>query len=200
MSYPYKVVVTKGVEESVQAADRSERRVEIPQILDKETTREILKKALKDRGWTGDCTVLVKDTEDGLTQIFDLEEGTVVTTIEEGSTIRKELTLEGHGDSWSKPTAADEAALRQAVEEKIQARLKISEEERQRKQAELEASLARKIEESEEARTASLNEALLEVYSESLKRKAKSLGTVTETREESCPETGEYELVIRVEE
>ena len=200
MSYPYRVVVTKGVEESISASDRSERTVELPPILDKETTGKLFEEALKKRGWEKgekDGT-LTKTTDDGLTQTVDLESGVVSTEISDEATIKKELTLEGHGDSWSRPTAADEAALRQRVEERIEKRIKITDAEREARRAKLEEELAGKLEKSEEARTEELNEALLEVYAESLKEKARGMGDVVEVREETG-EAGEYELVIRVE-
>lgn len=200
MSYPYRVVVTKGVEEEVCASDRSERTVELPPILDKKTTQDLFEKALRDRGWTGEGGKLSKRGDHGETMEVDLETGVVVTSIEDQETIKKELTLEGHGDAWTAPTKADEEALRQRVEERIDKRLKISDAEREARRAELEDALARKLQEGEEARERELNEVLLEVYAESLKEKAKGMGTVTEIREESSPETGEYELVIRIEE
>ncbi len=200
LSYPYRVVVTKGVEESIQASDRSERVVELPPILDRKTTQDLFEKALKDRGWEGDGNTLTKKGDDGLVQTVDLETGVVVTTAEGDTVIEKKLTLEGHGDSWGQPTAADKESLKQQVEARIDKRLKITEKERESRRRELEKDLAERLEKSEEARTEELNAALLEVYAESLKEKAKGMGTISEVREERCPETGEYELVIRIEE
>lgn len=200
MSYPYRVVVTKGVEESITACDRSERTVELPPILDKETTGKLFEEALKKRGWEkGEkAGTLTKTTADGLKQTVDLESGVVVTEISDEATIKKELTLEGHGDAWTRPTAADEEALRKRVEERIDKRIKITDAEREARRAKLEEELAKKLEDSEGTRTEELNEALLEVYAESLKEKARGMGDVVEIREESG-EAGEYELVIRVE-
>lgn len=197
MSYPYRVVVTKGVEEQVCASDRSEKTVEVPPIVGAERSREILREALKKRGWEGEGTVLTR-TQDGLEQTFDLETGRVTTVVEGEDTIEKELTLEGQGDSWTRPSGAEEEALRRKVEEEVDRRLKISDEERQARREELEERLAARLRESDEERTRELNEVLLEVYAESLKEKARGLGTVTEVREERA-ENGEYELVIRVE-
>lgn len=202
MSYPYRVVVTKGVEESVDACDSSERTVELPPILDRETTQGLFEAALKKRGWEpveGDAGKLVKRTDDGLVQTVDVESGVVTTRAEAEETIKKELTLEGTGDSWGRPTEADKAALRARVEERIDKRLEITDDERDAKRAALETRLAAALEASEAARTEELNAALLEVYAESLKEKARGLGTVAEVREETT-DAGEYELVIRIEE
>lgn len=199
MSYPYRVVVTKGVEENISASDRSEKTLEVPPILDQEAARGLLEQALERRGWVKREDGKLAKTEDGLEQVFDIETGKVVTTVEDEDTIKKELTLEGHGDSWSRPTAADEEALRRKVEAEVDKRLEISESEREARQEALEERLAKKLSETDAARTEELNEVLLEVYAESLKEKAKGLGNVTEVREERVEETGEYELVIRVE-
>lgn len=199
MSYPYRVVVTKGVEEQITASDCSEKTVEIPPILDAAAARKILEEALRRRGWEGDGKTLVKKGEKGETQVFDLETGKVSTTVEGEDTIEKEMTLEGQGDSWSQPTDADKEALRRKVEGEIDKRLEITEAEREARKADLERKVAGVLEETDEERTKELNEVLLEVYAESLKEKARKLGTVTEVREETAA-NGEYELVIRVEE
>ncbi len=199
MSYPYRVVVTKGIEETVRAADRSERTLELPPIVARERARQILEAALRRRGWEGEGGKLVRPGGKGEESVLDLETGKVTTTVEEDEVLRKELSLEGVGDSLSRPTAADEEALRRKVEAELDTRLAISEEDRAAKRVALESRLARRLAASDEERAKELEAVLLEVYAESLKEKARSLGTVTEVREETTA-AGEYELVIRIEE
>ena len=51
MSYPYRVVVTKAVEESVDANDRVVTKVTLTPILPKEAMKEVLKGVLEKKGW-----------------------------------------------------------------------------------------------------------------------------------------------------
>lgn len=199
MSYPYRVVVTRGVEEVVTACDKSERRVELPPILSPEASRDLLRGALVKRGWQGEGKTLTKTGADGTVQEIDLETGVVTTTLSGEQQIKKEVTLEGRGDSWKPPTSADEAALRKRVEEEAERRIAITDEERAGKKSGLETEVAAKLKAGDEERAKELNDALLEVYAESLKKKARGMGTVTEIREERSAETGDYELVIRIE-
>lgn len=200
MSYPYRVVVTKGVEETLSASDRSERSIELPPILDRESSLEILVQSLEDRGFEKDDSgKLRRENEDGTVQEVDLDSCKVVTTIEDETKIEKSMTLEGRGDAWQPPTDAERAALREKVEKRIDAQLEIQEEDRAKGRSELETKLADVLEAGEEGRRIELEEVLLEVYAQSLKQKAKTLGNVTEVREERSQETGEYELVIRIE-
>lgn len=200
MSYPYRVVVTKGVEETLTASDRSERSIELPPILDRESSLEILVQSLEDRGFERvEEKRLRRKNEDGTVQEVDLDECKVVTSLEDETKIEKSMTLEGRGDSWKAPTEAEKSALREQVEKRLDAQLAIREEDREKGQQELETRLAEALEAGEDSRRQELEEVLLEVYAESLKQKAKSLGNVTEVREERSAETGEYELVIRIE-
>lgn len=201
MSYPYRVVVTKGIEEAVIASDRSRRTVELPPIVDVETTRKLFEEALRKRGWEGEGGKLTKTGSQGEHMEVDLETGEVVTSVEQEETIEKKLSLEGVGDSLS-PSVSQSMRedLRRRVEQRVDAGLKITDAEREAKRVELEEGLAARLREGEEEREKELSEALLEVYAESLKKKAAGMGTVTEVREEVDRETGDYELVIRIEE
>jgi hypothetical protein len=196
MSYPYRVVVTKGVEEAVIASDRSRRTVELPPIVDSEATQGFFEAALRKRGWQGEGGTLTKTGSHGERLEVELETGVVTTTLEGEAVIKKEISREGVGDS----DYVSKEELQQKVEKRVEELLVISEAEREAKRAGLEERLAERLRAGEEEREKELSEVLLEVYAESLKKKAQGLGTVTEVREEVDRETGEYELVIRIEE
>ena len=62
----------------------------------------------------------------------------------------------------------------------------------------MQRAIAEELEKTDEERDRELNEVVREVYTESLKQKAASLGTITDIAES---QTGEdYELVIKITE
>lgn len=200
MSYPYRVVVTKAVEESVDANDRVVTKVTLTPILPKEVMKEVLKGVLEKKGWKERKDgKLEKKGEDGEEQVFDLDELTLTTEVSEKETIRKEKTVEVMGDAWHKEDIeAEKDRLRAKAAADLEKRLAVSDDERAQKKQELEKKIADKISKGEESRKKELNESLLEVYAEALKKKAASLGSVTSVKEER--KNNEYELTIKVAE
>jgi hypothetical protein len=200
MSYPYRVVVTKAVEESVDANDRVVTKVTLTPILPKEVMKEVLKGVLEKKGWKERKDgKLEKTGPDGEEQVFDLGELTLTTEVSEKETIRKEKTVEVMGDAWHKEDIeAEKDRLRAKATADLEKRLAVSEDERATKKEELEKKIADKISKGEDTRKKELNESLLEVYAEALKKKAASLGSVTSVKEER--KNNEYELTIKVAE
>lgn len=200
MSYPYRVVVTKAVEESVDANDRVVTKVTLTPILPKEVMKEVLKGVLEKKGWKERKDgKLEKKGENGEEQVFDLDELTLTTEVSEKETIRKEKTVEVMGDAWHKEDIeAEKDRLRAKAAADLEKRLAVSEDERSSKKQELEKKIADKISQGEETRKKELNESLLEVYAEALKKKAASLGSVTSVKEER--KNNEYELTIKIAE
>ena len=200
MSYPYRVVVTKAVEESVDANDRVVTKVTLTPILPKAAMKEVLVGVLEKKGWKKRPDgKLEKKSEDGSEQVFDPDELTITTEVSEKETIRKEKTVEVMGDAWRKDDIeAEKDRLRAKASADLEKRLQVSEDERSQKKQELEKKIADKIAKGEETRKKELNESLLEVYAEALKKKAASLGSVTSVKEER--KNNEYELTIKVAE
>jgi hypothetical protein len=200
VSYPYRVVVTKAVEESVDANDRVVTKVTLTPILPKEAMKETLKGVLEKKGWKERKDgKLEKKGPDGEDQVFDLDEMTLTTEVSEKETIRKEKTVEVMGDAWHKEDIeAEKDRLRAKAAADLEKRLAVSEDERSNKKQELEKKIADKISKGEETRKKELNESLLEVYAEALKKKAASLGSITSVKEER--KNNEYELTIKVAE
>jgi hypothetical protein len=200
MSYPYRVVVTKAVEESVDANDRIVTKVTLTPILPKAAMKEVLVGVLEKKGWKKRPDgKLAKKAEDGSEQVFDPDELTITTEVSEKETIRKEKTVEVMGDAWHKEDIeAEKDRLRAKASADLEKRLAVTDDERANKKQELEKKIADKISAGEESRKKEVNEALLEVYAEALKKKAASLGSVTSVKEDR--KDNEYELTIKVAE
>ncbi len=200
MSYPYRVVVTKAVEECVDANDRVVTKLTLTPILPKEAMKETLVAVLKKKGWKERKDgKLEKKGKDGDDQVFDPDELTLTTEVSEKETIRKEKTVEVMGDAWHKENIeAEKDRLRAKASADLEKRLAVTDDERSSKKQELEKKIADKIAAGEEGRKQELNEALLEVYAEALKKKAASLGSITSVKEDR--KKNEYELTIKVAE
>jgi FtsH ternary system domain X5 len=202
MSYPYRVVVTKSVEEVVDAKDRVVAKVTLTPILPPEAMREVLRDVLLGRGWTeSEPGKLSRKNENDEEQEFDLQALTVTTQLETKATIKKEKTVELVGDAWRKEDIdTQKERLREKAGKDLEKRLAVTDDERARKRETLEKDLAERLEKGDSGRKKDLNEALLQVYAEALKKKAASLGNVTSVREERRDGGREYELTIKVAE
>ena len=122
---------------------------------------------------------------------------TLTTEVSEKETIRKEKTVEVMGDAWHKEDIeAEKDRLRAKAAADLEKRLAVSDDERTQKKQELEKKIADKISKGDDSRKKELNESLLEVYAEALKKKAASLGSVTSVKEER--KNNEYELTIKI--
>jgi len=154
------------------------------------------------RGWkkTADGK-LERTAPDGTKQTFDLDELTVTTELSVEDKIRKEKTVEVVGDAVRREDIESEKdRLRARAGADLEKTLAVSDDEKATKKRELEKQVADKLIAGDEQRKKDLNEALLEVYAEALKKKAASLGSVTSVKEERRDGGREYELVIKVAE
>jgi hypothetical protein len=204
VSYPYRVVVSKAIEEIVDAQDRIVTKVALTPILPEDAMREVVKDVLKARGWEevpGEPKKLRRTGPDGEEQVYDLETHTVTTEVRAKDTIKKEKTVEVVGDAVRKEDVeAEKDRLRVKASKDLEKRLAVTDEERAERKQKLERDIAAKLEKGEAARKRDLNEALLDVYKEALKKKAASLGNVTSVKEEKRDGGREYELTIKVAE
>ena len=204
MSYPYRVVVSKAVEEVVDAHDRIVTKVALTPILPEEAMRDVVRGVLKARGWTeveGEPDKLRKTGPEGEDQVYDLETHTVTTELEVKDTIKKEKTVEVLGDAYRKDDVeAEKERLKAKASADLEKRLAVTDEERAARRQKLEKEIAAKLDKGEDSRKRELNEALLDVYKEALKKKAGSLGNVTSVKEERRDGGREYELTIKVAE
>ena len=202
MSFPYRVTVTRTVQESVSEKDQSKNKVDLTPILESGRMRDLLVEALERRGFVKQEDGTLVRTKDGVKETFDPKTMEVTATSEVSGDIKKEKTVEARGDSWRREEAE---RSRQHVEAEVGKRLErelaVTDAERQEKQRELAAEAAKRLQESEKRRMQDLNEATLDVYAEALKEKARTLGEVKEVhenRKDNGAGGTEYELTIKV--
>jgi uncharacterized protein YqfB (UPF0267 family) len=201
MSHPYRVVVSRTVERAVQARDYVTNRINLLRLLPLEIMRGFLEKALREHGWQRENGTYRKVGEQGEEMVFDLEEMTVTTRLETEEVISKEKTVTARGDALRRSDVSQaKEALRRRVEEQLEKDLRITDQEVAAKEAALQADLAERLAATEEARLRELNRVIKDVYAESLKEKAKTLGTVTHVHEETRRDGQEYQLTIRIAE
>lgn len=202
MSYPYRVVVSRSVQESVKGKDSSTNAISLTPILEEGRMRDLLTQALEKRGFEKQGDGTWKRTKDGIVEVFDPGSMTITATSETEGEIKKEKTVEAHGDAMNRNTVERDRAHAEAeVGARLEKDLAITDEERRRKHDELTAAARKRLEESEKARVQDLNEATLDVYAEALKEKARTMGEVKEIKENKKDNGAggtEYELVIRV--
>ena len=202
MSFPYRVTVSRTVQETVREKDQSKNKIDLTPILESGRMRDLLVDALKKKGFVEQSDGTLTRTENGVTETFDPKTMEVTTTAEASGEIKKEKTVEARGDSWRREEAEQS---RKHVENEVGARLEkelaVTDAERGEKKRELAAEAAKRLADSEKKRMTDLNEATLDVYAEALKEKAKTLGEVKEVhenRKENGAGGTEYELVIKV--
>ena len=202
MSFPYRVTVSRTVQETVREKDQSKNKIDLTPILESGRMGDLLVEALEKRGFEKQADGTLVRTRDGVTETFDPKTMEVTATTEATGEIKKEKTVEARGDSWRREEAE---RSRRHVEAEVGARVEkeiaITDAERQEKKRELASEAAKRLSDSESRRMQDLNEATLDVYAEALKEKARTLGEVkevTENRKDNGTGGTEYELVIKV--
>ena len=201
MSYPYRVVVSHSVEETVTVQDEARNDVVLTEYLPRDRMTDILREVLEHRGWTKvDENCYAKEGERGETMVFDVKERTVATTAGASEKIEKKRTVEAHGEASRRNADERKAALRERVKRELEKRMKITDEERERKRKELQEDVVKVLRETEEARKEELNEIVLETYAESLREKAKTFGEVVSVRENRSDDGAVFEMEITIRE
>ena len=202
MSFPYRVVVTRSVQESVKGRDSSQNSISLTPILNEGRMKDLLCQALEKKGFAKQADGTWTRTKDGVTETFNPGTMTITATSEAAGEIKKEKTVEAHGDAGGRANVERDRAHAEAeVGAKLEKELKVTDAERAKKQEQLTAEAKKRLDDTERARVQDLNEATLDVYAEALKEKAKTMGEVKEIRENKKENgTGgtEYELVIKV--
>ena len=192
MSQTYHCTLKASVSDVIRVDDQIQRRISLTEILPAEEMKDLLRQALADNGFAqegggGDRWIIDEGDEH---TVLDLDEMVMTTTRSEARTVQKSVTATGRGYGRSSAKAAAKASLEEA---KASAQRELGSL-REREQADLSAAMA----ENDEARQELMHHILQQVYAESLKRKARQLGDVMEISE-GTSESGEYELVIKVE-
>ncbi|MEZ6184453.1 MAG: hypothetical protein R3F62_05505 [Planctomycetota bacterium] len=197
MSQTYVIKVSASVREEVSASDKRRKKLVLTEICDPDEQRSILKERLQERGWTeaeGSDGKRWTKSEGGVTQTLDLEDMSVEAEVTLERVLERERTITVVGDR----DRDDPNARRTKERTELEERIAIKAEEKQQVEEALQEEIAETLDRTEEERTKELNEVVREVYAESLKRKARRLGSVTEVREGQSGQ--DYELVIKITE
>ncbi|MGE0706959.1 MAG: hypothetical protein AB7N76_02790 [Planctomycetota bacterium] len=197
MSQSYVIRVSASVKETVNAKDKRVKTLSLTEIVPADEQKEILREVLRERGWEqveGEETEVWERREGQVVERIDLDGMTHEASVELARTLERDRTITVRGDRDFEDPAERRERERQALERSIE----ISDDERQDAQTGMQREIAEVLDETEEQRTQEMNEVVSQVYAESLKRKARRMGTVTEMRESR--EGGDYELVIKLRE
>jgi len=197
MSQSYVIRVSASVSETVDAADKRTKSLQLTEIVPCDEQAEILRDELRDRGWEeveGSEGQVWEKTDGQVRQRIDLESMTHEAQVELQRTLERERTITVRGDK----DFEDPEERRGKEEASLQRAIAVTDEERDEVHQTMQREIAETLDESEEARTEEVNEVIAAVYAESLKRKARRMGSVTEMRESQ--EGGEFELVIKLSE
>ena len=194
MSQTYVIKVSASVQEKVHAKDRRVKQIVLSEIVDKEEQRQILAEELRGRGWeeVPDQPGKWRRKRGQVVETLDLEDMTVESEVELEKTLERNRTIVVRGDR----DYEEQEKRREREQKELEKSIAISDEEKRRAESVLQRQIADTLDESEEERTEELNDVVRGVYAESLKRKARRLGTVTEVREGTAGQ--DYELVIKI--
>lgn len=197
MSQSYVIRVSASVQEKVNAKDKRTKTIVLTQIVPPEQQREILREKLMEKGWEeeegSDGRVLTRMRGD-VKETIDLDTMTVEAEVEIDRTLERSRTITVRGDR----DLENEGDRRKKEQAALERSIAISDEERQEAETSMQREIARKLEETDAERNSELNDVVRDVYAESLKRKAASLGTITDIQESQAGE--DYELVIKITE
>lgn len=192
MSQTYVIKVSASVQEKVHAKDRRVKQLVLTEIVDREEQRAILKEQLKERGWEEQPDGRWRRKRGEVVETLDLGDMTVEAEVELEKTLERSRTIVVRGDR----DFEEQERRRQREQSELEKSIAITDDEKRRAESVLQREIADKLDESEEERQDELNEVVRGVYAESLKRKARRLGTVTEVREGTAGQ--DYELVIKI--
>jgi len=202
MSKPYRIVVTKVVEQEVRSEDRSTLKLDLDELLGADRTTELLARVLERRGWT--------ELEPGRFErpgavdestVCDVASREVTTTVVAERTLSERRQREIRGDTWDwkamrEKTPEEMAEVRRREEEKLDAA--ISEQRVRQTEDELRQAAAQRLADGADERRREVNRLVLEVTGEALKEHAQKLGSVGATQEAWHGE--DYELTISISE
>lgn len=189
MSQEYRVCLADSISRVIGASDEISYPIELTEILPAKEMRELMRTALQQHGFVEHEGQWVAQGPAGETLTCDLDALTVTASLSLHTELRADVQGVGFGDSGSEAEAmarADLERLREQTESQF--------DDQSRK---LQKQTTRQLEQSEAERMRLLNEIVQEVYAESLKRKARQLGDVTEISETTNAQ-GQYELTIKV--
>ena len=192
MSQTYRIKLKSSVSKVIKAEDSISYPLELTEIIPVEDMQALLQKGLISRGFKKlDENTFELNLDNGEVLTVDTDSMTLTASLKAEKLVATEVEVSGRGydeNKASQDARARLSRLEEVTEERIDAQ----------GHEDLGKELSDKLLESEADRLKLINEVLQDVYSESLKKKAGTLGNIMEIRE-GTNEDGQYELDIRVE-
>lgn len=192
MSQTYRISLKSSVSKVIKAEDSISYPLELTEIVPLEDMKEAFVKGLLERGFTEVSEKVYEMTLDnGEVLSVDIDSMTLTASLKAEKEVAAEVEVSGRGNSKSnanKDAQSRLSRLEEVTEERIE----------NKGLEDLGKELSEKLTEAEADRLKLINEILQDVYSQSLKKKAATLGNVMEIRE-GTNEDGQYELDIKVE-
>ncbi len=192
MSQLFRIQLKTTVSREITASDSVSYPLELTEILPPSEMLDLLRQSLIDQGWTEDDDGRLSNIGSvGETLVIDLENKTLVASLDSTKNVSAEVSIDQTIDAWEKEDA--QSYGKSLLDEKVQSvEGKLNNESNQ-----LQQNLTQQLIDSEQQRMQLINEAVQDVYRDALTRKAGQLGEIVSVNE-STNSSGEYELVIKV--
>ena len=187
MSRAYRIAIKESLSRNVQVDDGVSSRLELLPILSKERTAEILNAELEKKGFTRDGDKARRLGDDGIEVEIDLTTGEVSITATGHAQV--DLHSERVGLALDDNGKREEAKLRDQAKASLELQASVEEE---RLRREVTKKLAARVGELRDE----LDSVVNKVTAESLKARARELGTVEEVHEDA--KTGSLTIRVRV--
>jgi hypothetical protein len=190
MSMTYTCQLSETVTRGFTAENEMKHRIELTEILDEESMKDLLRKALQKEGWDElEDGTFQTSGDNGETLIWDVDEGEVTARLEEEGQVSRTISVTG--------TAYDhESRAKEHAQQLLEGQRHTVSAEAEDVRVDVEAEMERKLQENEEARKEKLNAAIREAYGSALRQKASGLGTIVSEKENDTD--SQYDLTIRV--
>ena len=188
MSQSYHCKLQESVTVDVTLGDTVTHRLNLTEILPLEEMKELLRQQLRDQGFSEDGDRYTHTAE--VTTVVDLDAMQVTLTRRSDKQLSTTAAVTGRGYSKSAARANAARDLSGAVRQ--------AQQHLQAEGTRLQREETAAVESADAEMKELLHVALQQVYTESLKRKARQLGDVRSVHESTSAD-GEYELIIQIE-
>ncbi len=192
MSQIYHIQLKTTVCREISARDSISYPLELTEILPQTEMLDLLKQALLNKGWQQQTNGTLTNTGSvGEILTIDLDNKTLVASLDSLKNISTEVSIDERVDAWEKEDAENYG--KSLLDDKVKNVNNVLNTEK----TQLQNNLTQQLLDSEQQRMQLINEATQEVYRDALTRKAGQLGEIISVNE-STNSSGEYELIIKV--
>ena len=188
MSQSYHCQLQESVTVDISLGDTVTHRLNLTEILPLEEMKSLLRQQLREHGFSEDGERFTHTAE--VTTVVDLDAMEVTLTRRSEKQLATTAAATGRGYS--------QAAARDSAPRELSAAVRQAQQHLESEGARLQREETAAVEAADMEMKARLHAVLQQVYTESLKRKARQLGDVRSVHE-STSASGEYELIIQIE-